>query len=80
YPNPFNPTTNFSFAVKKAEQTTLKVYNILGAEVASLFNDVAQPDQMYTVSFNGSNLSSGTYFYILRSSSRNEVKKMLLMK
>ena len=80
YPNPFNPSTKFSFAAKNAERTTVKIYNVVGQEVATLFNDVAQPNQMYTVTFDARNLPSGTYFYVLHSASRNEVKKMMLMK
>lgn len=80
YPNPFNPSTTFSFAMKNAELTTVKVYNLVGQEVATLFNGVAQPDQIYVMKFDGKDLSSGIYFYSLRSASRNEVKKMMLMK
>jgi len=80
YPNPFNPNTSFSFAVKNAEQTTVKVYNLIGEEVATLFNQVAQPNQLYTMKFDGKDLASGIYFYSLRSASRNEVKKMSLIK
>ncbi|MFZ4621667.1 MAG: TIGR03790 family protein [Bacteroidota bacterium] len=80
YPNPFNPSTTINFAVKQAEQTTIKVYSITGQEVATLFNDVAQPGQVYNMKFDGKNLSSGTYIYTLRSASRNEVRKMQLMK
>jgi len=80
YPNPFNPSTKFSFAAKSAERTTLKIYNVVGQEVATLFNGVAQPDQIYTLSFNAKDLPSGMYFYVLHSASRNEVKKMMLLK
>jgi hypothetical protein len=80
YPNPFNPATTFSFAMKHAELTTVKVYNLVGQEVAILFNAVAQPDQLYSLTFEAKNLPSGIYFYALRSSSRNEVKKMSLIK
>ncbi|MFZ4622039.1 MAG: T9SS type A sorting domain-containing protein [Bacteroidota bacterium] len=80
YPNPFNPSTTFSFAAKNAERTTVKVYNLVGQEVAVLFNDVAQPNQLYTLRFDAKNLPSGIYLYSLRSASRNEVKKMMLMK
>ena len=80
YPNPFNPSTTFSFAMKKAELTSVKVYNLVGQEVAKLFNQIAEPDQIYTMKFDGKDLSSGIYFYSLRSASRNEMKKMILMK
>lgn len=80
YPNPFNPSTKLSFAAKNAERTTVKVYNVVGQEVATLFNEVAQPNQVYSMTFDARNLQSGTYFYVLHSASRNEVKKMMLMK
>ena len=80
YPNPFNPSTKFNFAVKNAGQVSVKVFNGLGQDVATLFNEVAQPNQMYEMNFNAGNLASGTYFYVLRAQDRYEVKKMLLMK
>jgi hypothetical protein len=80
YPNPFNPSTKFSFAAKNAERTTVKIFNVVGQEVATLFNEVAQPNQIYTLTFDARNLSSGTYFYVLHSASRNEVRKMMLLK
>jgi hypothetical protein len=80
YPNPFNPSTKFSFASKNAERTTVKIFNVVGQEVATLFNEVAQPNQIYTMTFDARNLPSGTYFYVLHSASRNEVRKMMLLK
>ena len=80
YPNPFNPSTKFSFAMKNAEQTTVKVFNVVGSEVATLFNEVAQPNKVYTLTYDAKNLPSGMYFYVLRSQSRNDVKKMMLLK
>ncbi len=80
FPNPFNPNTNITFAMKTSENVNVTVYNSLGQAVATLFNDVANANQVYTLSFDGKNLSSGTYFYALRSASRNEVRKMLLSK
>ncbi|MFZ4620327.1 MAG: T9SS type A sorting domain-containing protein [Bacteroidota bacterium] len=80
YPNPFNPSTNISFAMKNAEQVNITVYNALGQAVETLFNGIANADELYTVSFNGKDLSSGVYYYSLRSASRNEVRKMLMMK
>ena len=80
YPNPFNPTTSFHFAVKKAGNVSVTIFNMLGQEVRSLFNDVAQANVMYDLTFDGANLSSGTYFYVLKTADRFEVKKMLMMK
>ncbi|HTR81338.1 MAG TPA: T9SS type A sorting domain-containing protein [Bacteroidota bacterium] len=80
YPNPFNPSTKLTFAMKDAERTTVKVYNVLGQEVATLFNSVAQPGQVYSLIFDAKNLPSGLYFYVLHSQSRNDIKKMMLLK
>lgn len=80
YPNPFNPTTNINFALKNAEHATVTIYNMLGQNVATLFNEEAAANRMYTLTFDAKNLPSGIYFYSLRSASRNEVKKMQLMK
>lgn len=80
YPNPFNPSTSFTFALRNSERATVRIYNLIGQEVATLFDGVAQADQMYAMSFDGTNLTSGVYFYSLRSASRNEVRRMLLMK
>jgi hypothetical protein len=80
YPNPFNPNTTITFAMKTAEQVNVTVYNALGQSVATIFNGIANPNELYSLKFDGKNLSSGTYFYALRSASRNEVRKMLLTK
>jgi hypothetical protein len=80
YPNPFNPSTTVRFTVKSMEQTSVKVYDIAGREVAELFNAIAAPGQVYNVQFNGSGLASGIYFYVLQTQSYREVKKMSLLK
>jgi hypothetical protein len=79
YPNPFNPTTTIDFRIADPEFVSLKVYNILGNEVASLVNEV-KPEGKYTVTFNASSLSSGTYFYKLQAGSIAETRKMILLK
>ena len=79
YPNPFNPTTRINFALPKSGLVTLKVYNILGKEVATLVNEVKNIGT-YSVDFNASNLSSGIYFYKLEVNGYSEVKKMSLIK
>ena len=79
FPNPFNPTTSIRYSIPKRSNVTLKVYDILGNEVASLVNE--EKDQgVYTVSFNAASLSSGIYFYRLQSGTFVETKKMLLLK
>ena len=80
YPNPFNPTTTITFAIKNTEHVTVKVHNMLGQEVATLFNGIANADEVYSLSFDAKDLSSGVYLYTLNSASKNEVKKMSLMK
>jgi hypothetical protein len=79
YPNPFNPSTTISYSIAKAGNVTLKVYNMLGQEVASLVNGY-QAANSYNVNFNASNLSSGIYLYELRSGSNVITKSMVLMK
>lgn len=79
YPNPFNPTTKINYTLPTSGLVTLKVYDILGKEVASLVNEVKTSGR-YEVQFNASNLSSGTYFYRLETGKFVETKKMLLLK
>ena len=79
YPNPFNPTTTITYSINKAAKVNLTVYNILGKEVATLVNQV-QNANSYDVSFDGTNLSSGVYFYKLQVGANVETKKMVLMK
>lgn len=80
YPNPFNPTTNISFRVKEKAKTTVKVYNLVGCTVATLYDDDAMPGKEYTVQFDGSVLPSGVYFAVVHSANDYEVRKLLLLK
>ncbi len=79
YPNPFNPTTRISYAVKEQVPVTLTVFDLLGKEVRSLVNSV-QNAGYYSVELNGSDLSSGIYFYQIRAGNFIETKKFILMK
>ena len=79
YPNPFNPSTTIQFAIPKAGMVSLKVYNILGEEVATLINREMNAG-FQSVNFDASNLSSGLYFYRISASNFLDVKKMLLLK
>lgn len=79
YPNPFNPTTNIIFTLTKPENVTLKVYNIIGQEVATLVNGLMNTGS-HVVTFNATNLASGVYFYRLKAGDFTDVKKMLLLK
>jgi len=79
YPNPFNPTTTIKFSIPSDNQVSLKVYNVLGKEVASLLNDYISAG-FYTADFNASNLSSGIYFYQIKAGSFTATKKMTMIK
>jgi len=84
YPNPFNPTTSLQYAIGSRQFVTLKVYDVLGNEVATLVNE-EKPAGEYEVEFNshsdaGQNLSSGVYFYKLKAGNFIETKKMILLK
>lgn len=79
YPNPFNPITIISYSIKQEGLVILKVYNILGKEVATLVNENKRSGT-YEVNFNASNLPSGIYIYKLQSGIFSDVKKMLLIK
>ena len=79
YPNPFNPSTIISYSLPVTSQVSLKVYDVLGNEVATLVNDYKSAGS-YDVDFNSTNLSSGVYFYQLKVGSYLETRKMILMK
>jgi hypothetical protein len=89
YPNPFNPITNFEYRISNSEFVSLKVYDVLGNEIATLVNE-EKPAGEYKVQFDISNLSggisakggyaSGVYFYQLKAGNYIETKKMVLLK
>jgi len=79
YPNPFNPQTKIKFDVPKASFTSLIIYDLLGREVTTLVNEVLKPGT-YEADWDGSNYSSGVYFYKIITESFVETKKMVLMK
>jgi len=93
YPNPFNPTTKIKFTIptstlnpspyqregNRERLITLKVYDVLGNEVATLVNE-EKPAGNYEVEFDGSKLTSGIYFYRLQAIDFNQTKKMVLIK
>jgi hypothetical protein len=80
YPNPFNPTTNISFSVPSTGRATLRVLNILGQEIALLFNGEALAGATKDVQFNASGLASGIYFARLEYNGLVQMKKMTLLK
>ena len=79
YPNPFNPTTNIKYSIPQSGFVTLKVYNMLGQEVATLVNQQQKVGE-YNVDFDASNLASGLYVYSLKSGDYSLTKKMILLK
>lgn len=79
YPNPFNPTTNIEYSIPEASFVQLKVYDVLGNEVATLVNEEQSPG-VYRADFVGTDLTSGIYFYTLQAESYIETKKMILLK
>ncbi len=79
YPNPFNPTTTINYQLPKDAHVTLKVYDILGREVATLV-DGEQSAGYHEVSFDGSNFASGVYFYKMTAGNYTAVKKLMLLK
>jgi hypothetical protein len=79
YPNPFNPSTTIDFTLPKAAQVQLKVYNLLGQEVATLVNGTVAPGS-HSVKFNGTNLASGVYLYKIVAGDFVSTRKMLLLK
>ena len=85
YPNPFNPVTNLEFEIPAAIPgedhgfVSLKVYNIVGKEIATLVNGNLNSG-IYKYKFDGSNLSGGVYFYTLKVNGFSETKRMILLK
>jgi photosystem II stability/assembly factor-like uncharacterized protein len=84
YPNPFNPVTLISFQLPVSSQVTMKVYNLLGQEVATLLNNEVVDDGEHEVEFDASHLPSGVYFYRLTGRSEgnvfSDIKKMMIVK
>lgn len=79
YPNPFNPSTTISYSIPENSSVTLKVFNVLGKEVATLVNE-NQPAGNYNIDWNAVEMSSGVYFYELRAGSNVQTNKMILMR
>ena len=79
YPNPFNPVTQINYSVPRNGYITLKVFDLLGQEIITLFEGVRQPGN-YTATFDGKGLSSGVYLYRLESENYAETKKLILLK
>ena len=79
YPNPFNPTTEIKYQLSENTLVMLRVFDVLGREVATVVNE-QKPAGNYTTTFNAAGLASGIYFYRLDAGSFTQTKKMVLMK
>ena len=79
YPNPFNPSTKIRFRILEFGFVSLKVYDVLGNEIATLVNE-AKPAGSYEVEFSGIGLSTGVYFYRLTAADYSASKKLILLK
>lgn len=79
YPNPFNPTTNIQYAIGSKQHVTLKVFDVLGNEIATLVDEY-KPAGSYTINFDASKLSSGVYFYKLSVGNEIKTNKMILLR
>ncbi|MDP3445515.1 MAG: T9SS type A sorting domain-containing protein, partial [Ignavibacteria bacterium] len=79
YPNPFNPTTKIQYSTPKSDFVILKVYNLLGKEIATLVNEYKSPGK-YEIEFHATDLPSGVYFYTLSSGNYSQTKKILLLR
>ncbi len=79
YPNPSNPRSKIDYEIPIHGLVTLRIYNLIGQEVITLVNETKEAGY-YTAEFDGSNLSSGVYFYMLNSSDLTQVKKLILIK
>ena len=79
YPNPFNPTTTMEFSMPQSGFASLKVYDLLGREIATLLNE-EKPAGSFRATFDASHLTSGTYYYVLKTGSFTATRKMVLVK
>ena len=79
YPNPFNPATTIKFGIPEASRVTLRVFNAIGEQVATLVEKNMEAGY-HTVQFNASQLTSGVYFYSITAGDHNAVKKMMILK
>ncbi len=79
YPNPFNPSTEINYSLAKSGNVTLKIYNLLGSEVATLVNEFMEAGK-HSVKFNANDITSGIYFYTIKADNFTSTRKMILMK
>ncbi len=79
FPNPFNPSTTIKYSTPQTQFVSIKIFNILGKEIASLVNEEKKPGN-YTINFDGSNYPSGIYLYRIQAGSFIDTKKLILIK
>ena len=80
YPNPFNPATSLSFSLAEPGRAVVKVYNVVGQEIAVLFDQQAEAGRLYQVTFDASQLTTGIYLYTLESGGQRMVRRMALVR
>ena len=80
YPNPFNPSTSIEFFLPKQSLVNLRVYDLVGKEVATLANNGLRKEGLHQVTFDGTNLSSGVYYYKITAGEFTDIRKMMLIK
>lgn len=79
YPNPFNPTTKIKYGIPRGSHIVIRIYDIIGKEISTLVNQELEAGY-YEINFNGTNLSSGIYFYKIQADDYTQTKKMILLK
>ena len=79
YPNPFNPVTTIKFDIPQGDIVKLKLYDVLGKEVSTIYNGRLEAGT-YKIDFNAADISSGVYFYKIESGVYSDVKKMVILK
>ena len=80
YPNPFNPSTQVKFSVETTGKAVVKVYDVRGSEVATLFDGIAEAGRYYSAKLDAGQLATGIYIYRLTTDKKSDVKKMLLLR
>jgi hypothetical protein len=80
YPNPFNPSTRIEFTVPEGGRATLKIYDLLGQEVATLFDGETESGRSFQTTFDATRLAGGIYFSKLQFNGKQLVRKMLMLK
>ncbi len=80
YPNPFNQKTIITFSTSISENIKLKIFNLLGEEIATIFNDVVEAEKKYSIEFDGEKLSSGIYYCVLTQNKKRKSAKMIHLK